>query len=101
MNPLLEFQTSLQLPRYRQEDWFKFIESFFTRCDADSIGMAMEHAGHPELILALARMQAVYNLPTERISGLLQGIALVQFMHFTKQLRESEPPMRIKIEEGE
>jgi hypothetical protein len=97
-NPLLEFQSSLQLPRYRAEDWFKFLESFFERCDADNVGFAMMDAGHIELVNALALMSSKYGMPIDRVAGLLQGIALIQFMHFTKQLKEVEPPLRMNID---
>ena len=93
---IIKFQATIDLPTWRPSDWYRYIESFINMVPADEIGLLM-NIKYPQLIAAIAQFQSK-GMNTERIAGILTGMALMQMLGNQDYLKISEAPLRIKPE---
>lgn len=80
----------LDLPKFRTEDWMKYLDSLFTIPSAEMAG-AM-NMRHPEFIMALALFRDKGGMPTKTIEGIIYGVALMQFLYTQNYLKFWTPP---------
>lgn len=93
--PLAHHQLTLILPRFTQDDWSKYLISFFDLFPGDTVAAAINHQ-RPELVTTMALFKS-HGMSTDQIKGFFQGIAFMQVLHTTNNIVELPPPVRMDV----
>ena len=84
------YRTTLNLPKFRVDDWYKWLDAFFNTVRADEVGQQIDLV-NPEFIVALAKFRE-QGMPPERMVGFVLGISALQYLHFTGHILVKMPP---------
>jgi hypothetical protein len=91
------YRSTIELPNFRLDDWVKWLDAFFTAVRADEVAQGMDMI-RPEFIRALAAFREA-GMPVERITGIILGISLLQYLHYTGHINVNMPPELIPLDE--
>lgn len=85
------YRNTLEIPNFRVNDWVRYLHSFLEVVPADSVGEAL-NITKPDFVTALAYFQQ-QGMPVERICGIIQGLSLIQMLHYHGYINVGLPPI--------